>query len=145
MSDEPLTNAAVESVQLWFEFWNACETAPQTTASHEDFLYVDHRTGGFSFGEVGHSGVSAIMASVWDAAAPGQPHWSMRRVIAVRDQNAAVVEMVMDYGGHGESPELNGVVFDSKLESLRRMFSFDIEDRDAAIAELDRLHAEIDD
>lgn len=86
-----------------------------------------------------------LTASIGDVAVPGQPHWSMRRVIAVRDQNAAAVEMVLDYGGDGESPSLDGFVFDSKLESLRRMFSFDIDDRDAAIAELDRLHAEIDD
>jgi hypothetical protein len=34
---------------------------------------------------------------------------------------------------------------DRELQPLERIVSFEVDDRDAAIAELDRMHADIDD
>jgi len=51
----------------------------------------------------------------------------------------------MDYGNDMMSDALEVVRFDSRLVNLQVHVSFDPDDLDAAIAELDRLHTEIDD
>ena len=81
-------------------------------------------------------------APVFDVGS-GRPIWSIPEVIAVRDQRIAATVLVIDYGDGMFTDMIACVRFDPQLRRLQRRVLFDLDDRDAAIAELDRMHAEI--
>lgn len=66
-------------------------------------------------------------------------------MIAVRDQRIAATVLVIDYGDGMFTDMIACLRFDAQLRRLQRRVLFDLDDRDGAIAELDRMHAEIDD
>ena len=148
MSDEPLTNAAVEFVRLGHAAMNAAESPPTDGELSEsvssDFVY-DARNGlGVDFGP---SDWPEFLGSIWDVSA-GRPKFSEPQVLAVRGQRCAVIAARIDYGDDAFTEYLHCVVLDPELQRLQRIVSFDAEspdDRAAAVAELDRRHAEIDD
>ena len=53
--------------------------------------------------------------------------------------------LVLDYGNDMYTDLIACVRFDPQLQLLQRRVTFDIDARDAAIAEVDRMQAEIDD
>ena len=145
MSDEPLTNAAVERVRDAYDVMNGLSEPPSITPDSytDDFVYVDRRKG-VNFGEGDASHFVRVLQLFWEVG--GQPHFSIVEVIAVRGEwSAAVLERVV-YGGRDMYLEFITVVdLDPVGDRWRRLVDFDLDDREAAIAELDRLHAEIAD
>ena len=71
--------------------------------------------------------------------------FSITEVVAIRGPRCAAVGFTMDYGNDMMSDALEVFRFDSRLMNLQVLVAFDPDDFDAAIAELDRLHIEIDD
>jgi hypothetical protein len=142
MSDEPLTNAAVE----WFRGLLAAATERPTGPGPvtEDFYYEDRQSGGVNFGRIDAAGFGRFIASAWDVGV-GAPDWSVPEVIALRDESSATMNIVLDYGNDTVVDNIACLVLDTSLRLMRRLIIFDLDDREAAIAELERLHAEFDD
>ena len=66
-------------------------------------------------------------------------------MVAVRGHRSAAFVEVVDYGEDTLVEVITCCRLDEDLRRIERLVILDIDDRDAAIAELDRLHAELDD
>ena len=147
MSDEPLTNAAVEFIRRGHAAMNAAEspaTGEMSESVSSDFVYDSRNRFGVDFGP---SDWPEFLGSIWHVS-EGRPKFSEPQAIAVRGQRCAVITARIDYGDDAFTEYLHCVVLDPELQRLQRIISFDAEspdDRAAAVAELDRRHAEIDD
>ena len=151
MSDEPLTNAAVEFYRRSRAFMNAAEAPPTDLNADDlddlglgvssDFVY--ERRSGFGV-DFGRSDWPAFLGSIW-LVGGGRPRFSEPLAIAVRGQRCAAITASFDYGNDTVSEYLHCVQLDRELQRLERIVSFEVDDRDAAIAELDQMHADIDD
>ena len=147
MSDEPVTNAAVEFIRLGHAVMSAAGSPPTGEMSESvssDFVDNARNRLGVDFGP---SDWPEFLGSIWHVSA-GRPKFSELQVLAVRGQRCAVITARIDYAEDAFSEYLHCIVLDPDLQRLQRIVSFDSDrpdDRDAAIAELDRLHAEIDD
>ena len=73
-----------------------------------------------------------------------RPTWTIPEVIAVRGQRIAAMTMVNDFGNDMDSNMIVYVRLDPQLKLRQLVVVFDIDARDAAIAEVDRMHAEIE-
>ena len=65
-------------------------------------------------------------------------------MIAVRGQRSAAFIIRVDFGGDTYSENLSCFQLDPTLKLMHRFVAFDVDASDAEIAELDRMHAEID-
>jgi hypothetical protein len=68
----------------------------------------------------------------------------MHEILAVRGDRIAVCRVSVDYSDGWTTESIEVLELDASLSLLRRMFDFDHDDVDAAIAELDRLHSQAD-
>jgi hypothetical protein len=82
MSDEPLTNAAVEWMRAGFRLLNEMERDEIVAAVTDDFV-LDDRRSGVNFGPMDAAGIAEQMKSAWDVGS-ARPSWSVLEVIAVR-------------------------------------------------------------
>ena len=146
MSDEPLTNAAVERMRGAYDVVSELAEPPSMALAdslRDDLVYFDRRKG-VNFGEGDASYFVGILQGFWEAG--GQPHFSIVEVIAVRGEWSAAYVLRTVYGGRDMYSEaINVVEWDPDGGRMRRLVLFDLDDRCAAIAELDRMHAEISD
>jgi len=71
--------------------------------------------------------------------------FSITEIMAIRGHRCAAVAFTMDYGNDVITDALEVIRLDSQFVNLQLLVAFDLDDRDAAIAELDRMHAEIND
>lgn len=141
---EPLTNAAVERIRAGIASANVMDRDEFTgDALTDDFVFEDRRSG-FNYGRHDATTYREVSRSVFDVGS-GRPIWSIPEVIAVRGQRVAATALVIDYGNEAYTDMIACVRFDPQLRRLQRRVLFDIDARVAAIAELDRMHAEIDD
>ena len=85
-----------------------------------------------------------FLKNEWDLGS-GRPSWSMPEVIAVRGQRIAAVSLVNDFGNDMHTDMTMCVCFNPQLKLQQRLVFFDVDARDAAIAEVDRMQEEIDD
>ena len=144
MSDEPLTNAAVEAVRAGLCFLNVMERDEVAGAGMTDDFVLEDRRSGVNFGLLDAAAITELSKSAWDVGS-GRPIWSIPEVIAVRGQRIAAMTVVVDYGNDMRTDMITCIRLDPQLRLLQRRVQFDPDDRDAAIAELDRMHAEIAD
>ena len=142
MSDEPLTNAAVEFLRAGYLILNVMDRDEFTSLVTDDFVFEDRRSG-FNYGRVDASGYAEMIRSTWDVGS-GRPSWSMREVVALRGQRIAAADFVIEYGNDMHTDSIVCVRLDPQLRLLQREVHFDIDARDAATAEVDRMHAEIE-
>jgi len=143
MSDEPLTNAAVEFLRLRSASMNTAEPSPTEISESvsSDFVYSARNSLGVNFGP---SEWPVFLGSIWHVGA-GRPKFSEPQVTAVRGQRCAAITASIEYGNDTFTEYLHCIVLDSELQRLQRIVSFNVDAVDAALVELDRLHAEIDD
>ena len=142
MSDEPLTNAAVECIRAGIAFANVMERDEFTGGGlTDDFVFEDRRSG-FNYGRHDATTYREVSKTVFDVGS-GRPIWSIPEVIAVRGQRTAATILVIEYGNDTYTDMIACVRFDPYVQRLQRRVLFDIDARDAAIAEVDRMHAEI--
>ena len=107
-----------------------------------DFTYEDRRSGGMNFGHLDATGFWAYLGSMWDVGGR-RPQMSMHEVVAVRDDRLAAVREVIDYGNDADVEGIVCFCLDPDLKRMQRAVIHDPSDADAAIRELDRMHAEI--
>lgn len=75
----------------------------------------------------------------WFEIGPEPPTFSVGRVVEVVGDSGAIVVLRNDFGS--EATEMLAVgSFDSETQRLKRLVTFDLDDIDAAVAELHRLH-----
>lgn len=145
---EPLTNAAVEFMRDAYARLRDADGPPAPDEYRDglsaDFRYTGRNRRTVSFGEMTSSDWPEFIATFWDVGA-GQPQFSDPQTIAVRGQSCAAITGRIGYGDDTSTDFLHCVRLDPTLQRLQRIVSFDLEDQDEAIPELDSLHAEIDD
>jgi len=142
MSDEPLTNAAVEYLRKVFRFMNEMERDELNPTLSNDFV-LDDRRSGINYGLIDTSAYTETIRYTWDVGS-GRPTWSIPEVIAVRGQRIAAITAVVDYGNDMRTDMISCLRLGPQLQQLQRAVVFDIDACDLAIAELDRMQAEID-
>ena len=80
----------------------------------------------------------------WFDVGDGQPKFSTIGTVAVRGERLALVHWRVGYED-GMGTELLAVgQYDERVQITQRVIAFDLEDINAAIVELDRMHAEIE-
>ena len=102
------------------------------------------RTGGVNFGRLDRAGFTEFYNLSWELGA-AKPRRSLVDVVAVGGQRSAAVIEKIDDGKDMVVEHIVVLQLDSTLRRHRRSVLFDVEAVEDAIAELDRLHAEIDD
>lgn len=140
MSDEPLTNAAVEFLGELFA--RTVEQPSGHVQVTDDFFYEDRQSGGVNFGRIDAAGFREFVSTAWDVGT-GRPRWTVQRVIAIRGQLSAAMNVSLDYGDDMFVDNILLFQLDANHELMHRLMVFDLDDVDAAVAELDRMHAEL--
>jgi hypothetical protein len=144
MSDEPSTNAAVEWLRSGRDILNSLEQPPTGVLVTDDFVFKDRRSG-FNFGHIeGAATYLEWLAHTWSLT-DDRPHFSILEIVSVHGHRCAAVVMNVDYGNGMGVEHIECWRLDATLRRANLTVAFDLDDRDGAIAELDRMHAEIDD
>lgn len=147
VGDEPgnvLSNAATEWILLRYSLMSELDAALKGASEvTEDFLLDDRRSGGFNFGRFGAADWPTFLASIWDSSSD-QVHFEMREVLAVRDQRSAAHVEILD-SDVATWQSIMCIRLNPGLDALERLAIFDLDSRVAAIAELNRMHAEMAD
>jgi hypothetical protein len=143
---EELSNAASEWLRFVMAYCNK-NGAPSdelTRASlTDDYVYEDRRHHGLSFPNQDAESTPKAVTSLWDTGG-GEPRFTMHEILAVRGDRIAACRVSADYPNGWTTESIEVLELDASLSLLRRMFDFDHDDVDAAIAELDRLHSQSD-
>lgn len=147
MPEAPLTNAAVEWLRRAYDVLSrVVEVPPEGVASKidveltiaDDFTWEDRRR----FVNYGQGDDPADwfrrIETAWESA-DQRPHWSISEVIAVRGERIAATTVEVRRADF--VTDFITVDLISEDARLRRHVAFDVEDREAAIAEAERLHA----
>ncbi len=107
----------------------------------DGYVFDDRRTGGVNYGQLDATAQFRGLEQFWLLGS--QPHFSIVEVIAVRGERcAAYIEKVAYVEADMFMETIMVMKSDPALERSQTVV-FDVDDRDAAIAELDRMHAEI--
>ena len=140
-----MSNAATEWIRLGYGAMSRLTSPPALSPGiADDFVLDDRRSGGANFGTVDASGWAEFVSSIWDVSS-GHVQFEMREIVATRDQRLAAYIEVLTYGGGETSESIMCVSLDPGLQMLERLVIFDLEDLGGAIAELDRLYAQVAD
>jgi hypothetical protein len=142
VSDEP-SNAASEylrlSVSVLGEFLPPSEIRLSLT---DDFVAEDRRRGP-TFPVMGADEYPQSFATIWDTNV-GRPRFTLHEILAVRGERLAAGRLEIDYGNGWTIESIQLLELDATLTLVQRTTSFDVDDVDGAIAELDRLDSESD-
>jgi hypothetical protein len=140
-----LTNAAVDWVRSSYVLLNTLEERPSRYAQTDDFVAEDRRTGtgGVNFGRLDAAGFTEFYNLSWELGA-AKPRFSLVDVVAVRGQRSAAFIERIDDGNDMVVEHIAVLQLDSMLRRHRRSVIFDVDAVEDAIAELDRMHAEIE-
>lgn len=146
MSDGSPTNAALEWMRTAYDFVSQLDAKPEGDAPLTvDFEYEDRRTRrGVNFGRLKASDMDAYSASGWGLA-EGRLQQSVAEVVALRGQRCAAFVEVVDYGNDNVVEAITCCRLDADLRRIERLVILDVDERDAALAVLDRMHAETND
>lgn len=141
MSDPPRTNAAIDLIRRLYD--NASRlTAPPTrgTPVTDDFYLLDRRSGVPNYGRIESADYDAFTRAIWEIS-PGGVRLSVGSVVAVVGERLAAYVEVIE-ADLGRSETLMCVWLDADHFHLKRWVMFDLDDIDAARAELDAMDAE---
>ena len=148
MSDRT-ENAALRSIESIFETQNTAdpdswEGDGSGAEVRDDFFIDDRSRGASSAGIVTAEEAVERFRAAFDVADGARPRWDVLEVLGLRGERLAAVLVRMTYGNDLGAKDT--VVIEQLDESLvpERAIYYSPEDADLAIAELDRLHAEIE-
>jgi hypothetical protein len=74
----------------------------------------------------------------------GSPQIQMEEVVAVRGERLALYRIGLDYPDGQDNHQLAITQFDAEVDLVERFITFDPDDVDAALDELNRLSADLD-
>ena len=141
MPDDQLSNAATELVRFVMATFRVAGVTNDVVPVTDDF-YADDRRSGVSFGKLDGPDWVAYLATNAEVGS-GQTNMSVTEVIGVRGERSAAFCWLSDYGDDRRTDAIACTRLDSNLSAFERMVYFDLADREAALGELDRLHAEV--
>lgn len=104
----------------------------------EDFVRSDHRT--LIALPTANREQFAEQASIWFQMGDGSPIFEFREALGVAGERLVLCAVWIGYGSGEGVDMLQIIVFDEPVERMEQLISFDIDDVDAALAELNRLH-----
>ena len=141
MGDEP-RNAASEAARILSELILDPERSDQLAAMVADeFIAKDHRK---LVGAPEMDKAAWLTNSTWFVRTAGGLATRQREVLAVRGDRLSLSRYLFEYHDGSLRELLHIGDFGGDPLQLRRLVIFDTDDLDAALAELDRLHAEND-
>jgi hypothetical protein len=137
-------NAASEWLRNAVSVLNESESPPHGMRSSltDDFTYEDRRSGP-SFPNLDATTFPRFVATTYETGA-GRPRTSLPDVLGVRGERFAAVVYHIDYGNGMVRESITVIGLDATLRLAHRFIDFDVDDIDAAIAALDRLHSQSD-
>jgi hypothetical protein len=141
VSDEP-SNTASDSLRVAYAYLADAGSPSDDevrAALTDGFTYEDRRSGP-TFPDADAESYPRYVLSMWQTGA-GQPRWSIE-ILAVRGERFAAVAILTDYGNGMLSDAIDVIGLDATLSLMQRQVTFDRDDVDGAIAELDRMHRE---
>jgi hypothetical protein len=144
VSDEP-SNTASEWMRGIYAVLNDFESPPLEMIRSSftgDFIYEDRRRGAL-FPIMGAELVGEAFASFW-ATGAGRPRFTVHRIVAVRGERLVAARLVVDYDIGFVLEAIQMLQLDATVTRVQRAFDFDVDDVEAVIAELDRLHSRAD-
>jgi len=143
MGDEP-RNAASELARKIVHLLNdrdyVLSGGPSVTSA-PGFTLIDHRRLALAPSEDVDQFPADIEA--YESLTGQWPDFVVREVVAVRGDRLVLYRMAVVFGETGEHEFTVVERFDKSLERVETSHLFAVEEVDAAIAELDRLHAEL--
>ena len=80
----------------------------------------------------------------WYEIGDGQPRFNVAEVIGVRGERLALTRARVDYASGQASELLYLFQFDQGIGQVERQVAFDLDDVDAAVAELDKMQAALE-
>jgi hypothetical protein len=145
MADEP-RNAASDLARTIVHLLNdrdhVLSGGPSGTSA-PGFTLVDHRRLGLAPSEDVDHFPADIEA--YESLTGRWPNFVVREVLAVRGDRLVLYRMAVEFGETGEHELIVVERFDEPVERPEVSHLFAVEDVDAAIAELERLHEAIED
>ena len=84
------------------------------------------------------------VTSLWDTGRAANPISPCTRSSPYEATGSPRAGLLADYPNGWTTESIQVLELDASLSLLRRMFDFDLDDVDGAIAELDRLHSQAD-
>jgi hypothetical protein len=136
------SNAASDALRSNLGALNGLESAPRNIRAFltDDFVHEDRRRG-VSFPIVDADSHQEFVDSAWQTGA-GRPEFAAPRILAVRGDRFVAALIRIDYGNGMLLEAVHVFALDATLSLAQREIDFDVDEVDAAIAELDRLHLE---
>jgi hypothetical protein len=141
VSDEP-SNAASESVRNVFDFFTKRGSPSEEVVRAgltDDFTHEDRRRG-LSFPDADAESFPKVVVSMWQTGADGQPRFETETLV-VRGERFAAVAVQTDFGNGMLIETINVTGLDATLSLRQCEVTFDRDDVDEAIAELDSMHS----
>jgi hypothetical protein len=108
----------------------------------DDFAYQDRRRG-MRWPEADAESYPAHLRTIWQTGADGQPRFEAE-TLAVLGERFAAMKIQTDYGNGMVTESLHVFGLDATLRKLQLDLDFDLDDRDGAIAEMERLQSQAD-
>jgi hypothetical protein len=141
MSEEP-SNAASENFRRTIRWLD--ETLPPPSEIRatltDDFVGEDRRRGPTA-PIMDAASFSEVIGAFRDVNA-GRPRFILDEVVAARGERLAACRAGVDYGNGFMTESIQVLELDATLTLVQRVVTFDVDELDGAIAELDRLHDE---
>ena len=142
VSDE-VSNAASDWIRNAYARYSGREAPSEEVvraALTEDFAFESRRSG-VRFPDADADRAPKMIVSNWQTGADGQPRFEVE-TLAVRGERFVAVAVQVDYGNGMLRENISVFGLDGTLSKIQRQVSFDIDDVEGAIAEVDRMHSE---
>lgn len=138
MSAEP-RNAATERLAYHVEVLHRQAALPRELYT-DDFVFEDHRR----LVGLPTADAEAFARSRKVNLELGAVGGRTERILGVAGESCCCIVHVTTFEGGQVSEMIQVLQYDQQVERLRRLVLFDPDDQDAALAEMERLHAGID-
>ena len=141
MAGEP-QNLASESIRAGLATLNE-DFGHISALLSEDFVREDRRS--LVSTPVANAAQFVETVRSWFTIGAGVPTFSYLEVLAVRGDRCFVVNLRVSFDDNEFTSDMLHVMrCTATIDKLEKMVSFDVDDTSAALAELDRLHSEIE-
>ena len=144
VAEEPRLNAAADFMRMALDRISSFDEWPERPTRVAREFVLDDRRSIIGLGRAGRDVAMAYSAAAWKVGG-GAPTLRLGKVIGTRGDRLVAAIVNGDTEDGWEDPSIMVWQLDAELRDLELAVMFDADDSDAAMTELGRLHAELDD